>query len=77
MKGTNIAAAVASRHAPVTRPGVEATVFRAISGRLSSWESLLPPELLRLPEELARVDTLLDDPTFFASFAPHFHPVLN
>jgi IS5 family transposase len=51
---------------------IEATVFRTISGPLSWWESLLPPELLRLPEELARVDALLDDPAFFAPFAPHF-----
>jgi hypothetical protein len=40
------------------------------------WETLLPPEVLRLPEELARVDALLDDPAFFAPFAPHFHPVI-
>jgi len=52
-------------------------VFRTISGRLSPWESLLPPELLRVPEELARVDALLDDPAFFAPFAPNFHPVLG
>jgi IS5 family transposase len=39
--------------------------------------SLLPPEVLRLPEELARVDALLDDPVFFAPFAPHFHPLLG
>ena len=37
----------------------------------------LPPEVLRLPEELARVDALLDDPVFFAPFAPYFHPVLG
>ena len=43
----------------------------------SLWESRLPPEVLRLPEELARVDALLDDPAFFAPFAPHFHPVLG
>jgi IS5 family transposase len=54
---------------------IEAIVFRTISGPVSPWESLLPPELLRLPEELARVDALLDDPAFFAPFAPHFHPV--
>ena len=52
-------------------------MFRTISGPVPSWESLLPPELLRLPEELARVDALLDDPAFFAPFAPHFHPVLG
>jgi transposase, IS5 family len=27
---------------------------------------VLPLEVLRLPEELARVDALLDDPAFFA-----------
>ena len=52
-------------------------MFRTISGPVSPWESLLPPELLRLPEELARVDALLDDPAFFAPFAPYFHPVLG
>src|SRR3984885_13303983 len=35
----------------------------------------LPPEVLRLPEEPARVDALLDDPAFFAPFVPYFHPV--
>ena len=49
---------------------------RTAGGRLSAWESLLPPELLRVPAELARVDALLDDPVFFAPFAPYFHPVL-
>jgi hypothetical protein len=56
---------------------IEATVFRTIGGPVPAWESLLPPELLRLPEELARVDALLDDPAFFAPFAPHFQPVLG
>ena len=52
-------------------------MFRTIGDGPSSWESLLPAEVLRLPEELARVDALLDDPSFFAPFAPHFHPVLG
>src|SRR5260370_7480813 len=52
-------------------------MFRTIGARPSAWESLLPPEVLRLPEELARVDALLDDPVFFAPFAPYFHPVLG
>jgi transposase, IS5 family len=56
---------------------IEATVFRTISGPVPAWESRLPAELLRLPEELARVDALLDDPVFFAPFAPYFHPVLG
>jgi IS5 family transposase len=38
------------------------------------WEAVLPPEVLRLPEQLARVDALLDDPVFFAPFVPFFDP---
>src|SRR5260370_665000 len=52
-------------------------MFRTIGDRPSAWESLLPPEVLRLPEELARVDARLDDPVFFAPFAPYFQPVLG
>jgi transposase, IS5 family len=52
-------------------------VFRTLCDPPSSWESQLPTELLRLPGELARVDALLDDPVFFAPFAPYFHPVLG
>jgi len=52
-------------------------MFRTIGDGPSAWESLLPPEVLRLPAELARVDALLDDPVFFAPFAPYFHPVLG
>jgi transposase, IS5 family len=56
--------------------GIEA-MFRTIGDGPSSWESLLPPEVLRLPEDLARVDALLDDPVFFAPFARYFHPVIG
>ena len=52
-------------------------MFRTVGDRPALWESLLPAEVLRLPEELARVDALLDDPAFFAPFAPYFHPVLG
>ena len=31
-------------------------------------------ELQRLPEELSRVDALLDDPVFFTPFVPFFDP---
>jgi IS5 family transposase len=41
------------------------------------WETLLLPEVLRLPEELAWVDALRGDAAFFAPFAPHFHPVMG
>jgi IS5 family transposase len=49
-------------------------VFRTIGDQPSLWESLLPEVVLRLPEELARVDALLDDPAFFAPFAAYFDP---
>src|SRR5215472_12238048 len=52
-------------------------MFRTIGGGPSPWESLLPPEVLRLPAGLARVGALLDDPVFFAPFAPHFDPVIG
>jgi transposase, IS5 family len=52
-------------------------MFRTIGDGPSGWELLLPPEVLRLPAELARVGALLDDPVFFAPFAPYFHPVLG
>jgi transposase, IS5 family len=47
-------------------------VLRALGDRVSLWESLLPAEVLWLPDELARVDGLLDDPVFFAPFVPFF-----
>jgi hypothetical protein len=37
---------------------------------VSLWESVFPAELLMLPAELGPVDALLDDPVFFAPFAP-------
>jgi transposase, IS5 family len=52
-------------------------MFRTIGDRPSLWECRLPAEVLRLPQELARVDALLDDPAFFAPFVPYFHPVLG
>ena len=49
-------------------------MFRTVGDQVSLWEAVLPPELLKLPDELARVDALLDDPVFFAPFAPFFDP---
>ena len=54
--------------------GIEAIVFRTLGDQCSLWESLLPDEVRRLPEELAGVDALLDDPAFFAPFVPFFDP---
>ncbi len=49
-------------------------MFRTVGDQPSLWEAILPEELRRLPEELARVDALLDDPVFFAPFVPFFDP---
>jgi IS5 family transposase len=56
------------------REGIEAIVFRTVSDQVSLWEAVLPPELLKLPDELARIDALSDDPVFFAPFEPFFDP---
>jgi transposase, IS5 family len=47
-------------------------VLRTVNDQLSLWDVILPSELLVLPDELARVDALLDDPVFFAPFVPYF-----
>ena len=48
-------------------------MFRTVSDQVSLWEeAVLPPALLKLPDELARVDALLDDPVFFTPFVPFF-----
>jgi transposase, IS5 family len=52
-------------------------MLRTRAAEVSLWEAVLPEAVLRLPEELARVDALLDDPVFFASFAPFFDPRLG
>jgi hypothetical protein len=52
--------------------GIEAIVFRTVNDQPSLWELVLPEEVRRLPEELARVDALLDDTAFFAPFVPFF-----
>jgi hypothetical protein len=46
-------------------------MLRTRALEVSLWEAVLPEEVLRLPEELARVDALLDDPAFFAPFVRH------
>jgi IS5 family transposase len=54
--------------------GNEAIVLRRLGDQVSLWEAMLPEELLVLPAELARVDSLLDDEAFFAPFVPFFDP---
>jgi len=41
------------------------------------WEAVRPEEMLRLPEELARVDAFRDDPVFFMPFVPFVDPRLG
>ena len=59
---------------PLLRKGFKAIVFRTVGDQPSLWESILPEQVRRLPEELARVDALLDDPRFFAPFVRFFDP---
>ena len=47
-------------------------MLRTRNDQPTLWESILPPEVLRLPAELARVDALLDDERFFAPFRAYF-----
>ena len=54
--------------------GIEAIVLRTVNDQLSLWDAILPAELLVLPDELARVDALLDDPVFFTPFVAYFDP---
>ena len=44
-------------------------MLRTRAPEVSLWEAVLPGEVLRLPDELARVDALLDDPAFFAPWS--------
>jgi IS5 family transposase len=52
--------------------GKRGLMLRTRAVEVSLWEAVL-----RLPEELARVDALLDDPVFFAPFVPFFDPRLG
>ena len=48
-----------------------------VDAQQTLWEAILPPELLRPPQELERLEPLLDDPVFFEQFVPFFHPVIG
>ena len=52
-------------------------MLRTQARGVSLWEAVLPEEMRRLPEELARVDALRDDPVFFVPFVPFFDPRLG
>ena len=52
-------------------------MLRTVGDQPTLWESILPSAVLRMPEELERVDRLLDDPRFFEPFRAHFHATLG
>ena len=54
--------------------GIEAILSVTVGDQASLFDSELPPELLRLPEEFGRVDALLDDSVFLAPLVPPFDP---
>jgi transposase, IS5 family len=56
---------------------IGAVMLRTTNPQHSLWEAILPSELLGLPGELARVDHLLDDATFWQPFRVHFDPVIG
>jgi transposase, IS5 family len=49
-------------------------MLRTTNPQHSLWEAILPTDLLGLPDELARVDRLLDDLRFLVPLAGHFDP---
>ena len=49
-------------------------MLRTLADQPTLWEAILPEELLQLPEELVRVDAMLDDPVFLSPFVPFFDP---
>ncbi len=48
-------------------------MLRLDNARVSLWESVLPPELFEMSEELAKIDRILSDERFFAPFVERFH----
>ena len=48
-------------------------MLRTRNAQPTLWDAIIQPELLELPEQLAKVDRLLSDKRFFAAFVPHIH----
>jgi len=48
-------------------------MLRLSRNQPSLWESVLPPELFQMSEELSQVDKLLDDERFFTPFRERFY----
>jgi IS5 family transposase len=51
----------------------ESPMLRLSRNQPSLWESILPPELFQMSEELSQVGRLLDDERFFAPFRKRFY----
>ena len=51
----------------------ESLMLRLSRNQPSLWESVLPPDLFQMSEELSRVDKLLDDERFFTPFRERFY----
>ncbi len=51
----------------------ESLMLRLSRNQPSLWESVLPPELFQMSEELSKVDKLLDDECFFTTFRERFY----
>ena len=52
-------------------------MLRTVNAQPTLWESILPPEVLGMPVELAAVDRLLDDPRFFEPYRAFFHATVG
>jgi hypothetical protein len=50
----------------------EIPLLRVITPPLTTWDALLPDQAKRLPDELAQVDTYLDDERFITHWHAHF-----
>ncbi len=52
-------------------------MLRTVNPQPTLWEAILPPEALGMPPELAAVDRVLDDVSFFEPFRAYFDPVFG
>src|SRR6202521_4947323 len=62
---------------PLDENGSRPSMLRTVGDQPTLWETILPSAVLRIPEELERVDRLLDDPRFLEPFRAHFHASLG
>lgn len=52
-------------------------MLRTVNAQPTLWESILAPEVLRMPAELEAVDRLLDDERFFEPYRRFFHATIG